>query len=93
MMDIKEVLPQCLINVLIKKKKRLLRLHGQRRQLRELHEIYNSNFKIGVIVRISKYKNTFAKGYVPNWSEDVFVITKVRNTVPKAYVISDLKGE
>ena len=76
-----------------KKKKRLLRLHGQRRQLRELHEIYNSNFKIGVIVRISKYKNTFAKGYVPNWSEDVFVITKVRNTVPKAYVISDLKGE
>ena len=93
MMDIKEVLPQCLINVLIKKKKRLLRLHGQRRQLRELHEIYNSNFKIGVIVRISKYKNTFAKGYVPNWSEEIFVITKVRNTVPKTQLISDLKGE
>ena len=39
-------------------------------------------FKIGDIVRISKYKNTFAKGYVPNWSEEVFVIKKVKNTVP-----------
>ena len=39
-------------------------------------------FKIGDIVRISKYKNIFAKGYVPNWSEKVFVIKKVKNTVP-----------
>ena len=31
---------------------------------------------------MSKYKNNFAKGYVPNWSEDVFVIKKVKNTVP-----------
>ena len=50
-------------------------------------------FKIGDIVRISKYKNIFAKGYVPNWSEEVFVIKKVKNTVPWTYVISDLKGE
>ena len=50
-------------------------------------------FKIGDIVRISKYKNIFAKGYVPNWSEEVFVIKKVRNTVPWTYVISDLKVE
>ena len=33
-------------------------------------------FKIGDTVRISKYKNIFAKGYVPNWSEEVFVIKK-----------------
>ena len=39
-------------------------------------------FKIGDIVRISKYKNIFAKGYVPNWSEEVFVIKKVKITVP-----------
>ena len=39
-------------------------------------------FKIGDIVRISKYKNIFAKGYVPNRSEEVFVIKKVKNTVP-----------
>ena len=38
-------------------------------------------FKVGDHVRISKYKNTFAKGYMPNWSEEVFVIKKVKNTV------------
>ena len=50
-------------------------------------------FKIAHIVRISKYKNNFAKGYVPNWSEEVFVIKKLNNTVPCTYVISDLKGK
>ena len=49
-------------------------------------------FKTGDIVRISKYKNIFAKDYDPNWSEEVVVITKVKNTVPWTYVISDLKG-
>ena len=50
-------------------------------------------FKIGDSVRISKYKNIFAKGYVPNWSEEVFMIKKVKNTVPWIYIISDLEGE
>ena len=49
--------------------------------------------KIGDYVRISKYKNIFAKGYTPNWSEEVFVIKKVKNTVPWTYVINDLNGE
>ena len=49
-------------------------------------------FKAGDIVRISKYKNIFAKGYTPNWSE-VFVINKIKNTVPWTYAISDLNGE
>ena len=44
-------------------------------------------------VRISKHKNIFAKGYAPKWSEEVFVISKIRNTVPWTYVISDLNGE
>ena len=44
-------------------------------------------------VRISKYKNIFAKGYMPNWSEDVFVVDKIKNTVPWTYVINDLNGE
>ena len=48
-------------------------------------------FKIGDFVRISIYKNIFSKIYVPNWSEEVFVIKKVKNTVPWTYVISDLK--
>ena len=48
---------------------------------------------IGDHVRTSKYKNIFAKGYTPNWSEDVFVIKKVKNTVPWTYIINDLSGE
>ena len=49
--------------------------------------------KVGDHVRISKYKNIFAKGYMPNWSEEVFVIKKVKNTVPWTYVINDLNGD
>ena len=51
------------------------------------------NFKAGDHVRISKYKNTFAKEYTPNWSEEVFVNKKVKNAVPWAYIINDLNGE
>ena len=50
-------------------------------------------FKFGDYVRISKYKNIFAKCYVPNYSEEVFVIKKVKNTVSWTSVISDLNGE
>ena len=53
----------------------------------------DSKFKVGDRVRISKYKNIFAKGYIPNWSDEVFVIKKVKNTVPWTYVINDLDGE
>ena len=50
-------------------------------------------FKVGDHVRISKYKKIFAKGYTPNWSEEVFVIKKVKNTVPWTYVINDFNGD
>ena len=50
-------------------------------------------FKVGDHVRISKYKNIFAKGYTPIWSEDIFVIKEIKNTVPWTYVINDLNGE
>ena len=53
----------------------------------------NPKLKIGDRVRISKYKNIFAKGYAPNWSEEVFLISKIKNTVPWTYVVSDLNGE
>ena len=49
--------------------------------------------KVGDHVRISKYKNIFAKGYTPNWCENVFVIKKVKNAVPWTYFISDICGE
>ena len=51
------------------------------------------NFKVGDYVRISKYTNIFAKGYMSNWSEEVFIINKIKNTVPWTYVINDLNGE
>ena len=62
----------------------------------EYNEDFNKKdpkFKVGDLVRIYKYKNIFAKGYVPNWSEEVFVVSKIKNTVPWTYVVSDLNGE
>ena len=50
-------------------------------------------FKVGDHVKISKYKNIFAKGYTSNWSEELFVIKKVENAFPWTYVISDPKSE
>ena len=50
-------------------------------------------FKVGDHVRISKYKNIFARGYTPNWSEEVFIVSKIKNTIPWIYVINDLNCE
>ena len=52
----------------------------------------DATFKVGDLLRISKYKNISAKGYTPNWSEEIFVISKIKNTVPWTYIISDLNG-
>ena len=48
-------------------------------------------FKVGDHVR--KYKKIFAKGYTPNWTEEIFVIREIKNTVPWTYFIDDLNGE
>ena len=50
-------------------------------------------FTFGDQVRISRYKNIFAKGYAPNWSEQVFVVSGIKITVPWTYVVSELNGE
>ena len=50
-------------------------------------------FKVGDHLRISKYKNIFAKGYTSNWSEEDFVDSKIKNTAPWTYVINDLNSE
>ena len=50
-------------------------------------------FKFGDHGRISKYKNIFAKGYTPNWFEELFVVSKIKNTVPWTYVINHLNDE
>ena len=51
----------------------------------------DAKLKVGDHIRISKYKNIFAKGYAPNWIEEIFVVKK--RTVTWTYVISDLNGE
>ena len=51
-------------------------------------------FSIGDKVRISKFKRkVFDKGYIPNWTEEIFVIDKVLPTIPVTYSIVDLMGE
>ena len=50
-------------------------------------------FKMGYHVKISKYKNIFSKGYLPNWSEEIFVINKIQNTVPWKYLINYLNDK
>ena len=60
--------------------------------IKELND-KNPKFKVVYHVRISKYKKIFAKRYTPNWSEEVFVVIEVKNTVPSTYVINDLNGE
>ena len=55
--------------------------------------VRDPKFKVGDHVRVSKYKNIFAKQYTPNCSEEVFVVIKIKDTVPRTYGINDLNGE
>ena len=57
------------------------------------HNEKDSRFKVGDRVRISKFKNIFAKGYTPNWSTEIFIVDKVNDTVPYTYNLKDLNGE
>ena len=52
-----------------------------------------SKLKVSDDVKISKNKSIFAKGYIPNWSEEVFVMKKNKNSVLWTYIISDPKGK
>ena len=53
----------------------------------------DAKFKVADHVRISKFKKIFAEEYIPNWSEEVSVIKKVKNTVPWTYLVNDLNSE
>ena len=45
------------------------------------------------MLRISKYKNIFAKGYAPNWLGEVFAVSTIKNTVQWTYVVGHLNSE
>ena len=57
------------------------------------HNEKDSRFKVGDRVRRSKFKNIFAKGYIPNWSKEIFIVDKINDTVPYTYNIKDLNDE
>ena len=57
------------------------------------HSKKDSRFKVGDRVRISKFKNIFAKRYTPNWSSEIFIVDKVNDTVPHTYNLKDLNDE
>ena len=59
----------------------------------KIEENRKPKFKIGDVVRISKEKHVFEKGYTPNWTTENFTITKVRYTTPFTYNIKDYKNE
>ena len=53
----------------------------------------DSRFNVGDRVRISKFKNIFAKGYIPNWSREIFIVNKINDTAPYTYNLKDLNDE
>ena len=57
------------------------------------HNEKDSRFEVGDRVRISKFKNIFAKGYTPNWSKEIFIVDKINDTVPYTHNIKDLNDE
>ena len=57
------------------------------------HNKKDSRFNVGDRVRISKFKNIFAKGYTPNWSRKIFIINKINDSVPYIYNLKDLNDE
>ena len=57
------------------------------------HNEKDSKFKVVDRVRISRYKNIFAKGYAPNWSSEIFIVDKINDTVPYTYNLKDLNDE
>ena len=53
----------------------------------------DTRFNVGDRVRISKFKNIFAKVYTPYWNKEIFVVNKINDTVPGTYSLKDLNGE
>ena len=72
---------------------RVLKRNNNKRVYIDEHNENRSRFKVGDRVRISKFKNIFAKGYTPNWSKEIFIVNKINHTVPYTYDLKDLNDE
>ncbi|XP_050522074.1 uncharacterized protein LOC126894823 [Daktulosphaira vitifoliae] len=61
-------------------------------KLRQIPDSLPVKFRVGNKVRISVHKSVFDKGYLPNWSTELFTVVKVRQTVPPTYYLEDYQG-
>ena len=67
--------------------------NGNKRVYIDEHNEKSARYNVGDRVRISKFKNIFAKGYTPNWSREIFITNKINDTVPYTYNLKDLNDE
>ena len=80
-------------SITIKMKPIDVRDNNNKRVYIDEHNEKRGKFKVGDRVRISKFKNIFAKGYTPNWSKEIFIVDKINDTVPYTYNLKDLNDE
>lgn len=62
------------------------------RVFRQLKVACRNKYRVGDVVRISKYKSVFDKGYLPQWSTELFKVKKVQITKPPTYLLEDIDG-
>ena len=77
----------------IKMKPKDVKNDNKRVYIDEHNKKKNARYNVGDRVRISKFKNIFAKGYTPNWSKEIFIVNKINDTVPYSYNPKDLNDE
>ena len=92
--DVDDIVDECnnTYHKTIKMKPRDVKSDSFAEHIEESNE-KDPKLKVGDHVRISKFKNVIAKGYTRNWSKQIFIVNKIKNTVPWTYVISNLNGE
>ena len=56
-------------------------------------EADSGKFKVGDRVRISVKRKSFRKGYLPNFTTEIFIIDKILNTTPETYKLKDMNNE
>lgn len=80
------------IDVSVKNKKALFERYLKKQTMNCISNA-GKRLKVGDYVRISKYKGVFEKGYTPNWSTEIFNISKVQNTSPATYILTDSRNQ
>ena len=74
--------PTVRASVYLKKKKKGVSIKSKKQFL-----------SVGDFVRINKTRKVFKKGYLPSWSKELFTVSKIRNTNPTTFQLTDASGE